>query len=213
MKMSCTLTFDAPDFDTAQQVMTAVVAEMKAHGIKATQGQLIDTVASKSDAVRVYTDGGCDIKKNGLGAWAHVIEHPDGQIDRDFAPMLQTTNNRMEMMALIRALEKIEIGLPIIVTTDSEYLIKGVTQWSRNWVRNGWRTRENKEVMNRDLWERLLALFQVHEVTFEHVRGHTGHPQNEICDTLCTQAMMAAHKAILSNSLEFPIDIDQQVAA
>ena len=158
----------------------------------------MDALATEKDITVVFTDGGCDLKKGGLGAWAYIIQFPDGRVEERSGAMIDTTNNRMELMAVIKALESLEFGQPIKVVTDSEYVAKGVTQWSRNWVRNGWKTRSGDPVLNRDLWEHLLQLYQLHAVTLETVKGHSGHPQNERCDALCTVAMIDAHKSVLA---------------
>ena len=209
MKLSVTFTFEAEDFDDGQVAVNAAAAALAETGaVNVKAGALIDRIAAQKDSIKVFTDGGCDAKK-GLGAYAFVIEYPDGVVARGVQPYVNTTNNRMEMMAVIKALEEIEIGRPIVLTTDSEYVIKGTTMWARNWVRNGWRTREGKVVLNRDLWERLLALYQVHECTFEHVRGHTGHEQNEWCDSACTAAMQTANKLILANTQLDEVLVDQ----
>jgi ribonuclease HI len=113
----------------------------------------------------------------------------------------------MEMIAVIRALETIEIGQKIKIYSDSEYLIKGCTQWARNWVKNGWKTYQGKDVINRDLWEILIALYQLHDVTFEWVKGHAGVEENERCDALCTATMQALHKEALASATKEPVYI------
>lgn len=198
MKFRVPITFEAVNEDDAGAVVKAMLAVMKEYGVKPKAGPLVDAIAENDDLIVVYTDGGCDLAKDGIGAWAFRIEHPNGSCDEASGCFIGTTNNRMEMLAVIRALEELEFGPPIKIIADSEYVIKGVTQWSRNWIRNGWRTRDGKAVVNKDLWERLLALYQLHAVTFEHVKGHTGNAGNEAVDTLCTQEMTQGHKLILS---------------
>lgn len=205
MKYRVPITFEAHDESDAQAVVKAMLAVMKDYGVKPKAGPLVDAVAENDELIVIYTDGGCDLKKDGIGAWAYRADFPDGKQAQDFGTYVGTTNNRMEMLAVISALEALDFGPPIKVISDSEYVIKGVTQWSRNWIRNGWRTRDGKPVVNRDLWERLIALFQLHAVTFEHVKGHTGHEGNEYVDQLCTDAMTEGHKAILAGQ-EVQID-------
>jgi ribonuclease HI len=205
MKFRVPITFDAVDETDANAIVKALLAVMQDHGVKPKAGPVVDAIASEEGVIVIYTDGGCDLKKDGLGAWAYLIEMPDGTTKEASEPFIGTTNNRMEMMAVIKALEGLEFGPPIKVVADSEYVIKGVTQWSRNWIRNGWRTRDGKPVVNKDLWEQLIALYQLHAVTFEHVKGHTGHPGNEHVDSLCTASMQEAHKAVLAGE-DVPLD-------
>ncbi|MCL4743820.1 MAG: ribonuclease HI [Burkholderiaceae bacterium] len=201
-KLQVTLTFLAADKVAGKHIVSSMLGSLAVDGIKATAGPVVE--AADQSVITVYTDGGCDLRKDGIGAWAYLAEFPDGHVVEQCEPMLGTTNNRMELMAVIKALESLEFGPPVKVFSDSEYVIKGVTQWSRNWVRNGWRTREGKPVINKDLWEPLLQLYQLHAVTFEHVKGHSGHPQNERVDKLCTAAMTNAHKNFLAGT-----DIDE----
>ncbi|MCO5157898.1 MAG: ribonuclease HI [Aquamicrobium sp.] len=154
--------------------------------------------AASPGQIMVWTDGGCDMKKNGVGAWAYVIKLPDGSAHEHASGEFDTTNNRMELIAVIRALEALEIGPEIVIHADSEYVIKGCTQWARNWVKNGWKTYQGNAVINRDLWEILLALYQLHNVRFVHVKGHSGIVENERCDELCTAKMQELHKDALA---------------
>ena len=95
-----------------------------------------------------------------------------------------------------------EIGPQIVIYSDSEYVIKGCTQWAKNWVKNGWKTYQGGQVINRDLWEILIALYQLHNVRFEWVKGHSGIPENERCDELCTAAMTALYKEALAGGVQ-----------
>lgn len=205
MKFRVPITFEAQDEDDANGIVKAMLAVMKDYGVKPKAGPVVDAIAENDELIVIYTDGGCDLQKGGIGAWAYRIEHPSGKVDENFGTYVGTTNNRMEMLAVISALEALEFGPPIKVIADSEYVIKGTTQWCRNWIRNGWRTRDGKPVVNRDLWEKLIALYQLHAVTFEHVKGHTGNVGNECVDQLCTDAMTEGHKAILAGQ-EVQID-------
>jgi ribonuclease HI len=142
----------------------------------------------------VHTDGGCSRHLGNTGAWAFTIQWPDGTLDERFGHEIDTTNNRMEMTAVLRALEAIEPGIPITLFSDSQYVIRGITGWSHGWVRNGWKTSTGGAVLNRDLWEQLIALAGRHSAVFEWVRGHSGIEHNERCDQLCTQAIAAAYQ-------------------
>ncbi|HCD62887.1 MAG TPA: ribonuclease HI, partial [Alphaproteobacteria bacterium] len=101
------------------------------------------------------------------------------------------TNNQMELTAVIKGLEALKRPVPVHIVTDSKYVMQGVTQWMKGWKRNGWRTANKKPVANRALWEQLDSLLGPHKVSWEWVKGHSGHPQNERCDELAsTQAAL-----------------------
>ncbi len=101
----------------------------------------------------------------------------------------ETTNNRMELMAVIKALEALKRPVSVRVTTDSRYVQNGITEWIANWKRNGWRTAAKKPVKNSDLWQRLDQLVQAHEVQWAWVKGHSGHPENELADALANRGV------------------------
>ena len=101
-------------------------------------------------------------------------------------------------MAVLEALSAVPMGPPVLVFSDSEYVIKGTTVWARGWIKNGWLTADGKPVKNKDLWLKLIALHQLHDVQFQHVKGHAGHQYNELCDQLCTEAMAQATKDMLA---------------
>ena len=167
---------------------------------------LIQQISEALTPTVIHTDGGCDAAKDGLGAWAYTVHHPDGTYQEFSGTLIGSTNNRMEMFAVLKALETHVMGRPLLVISDSEYVIRGTTSWARNWVRNGWRNAKGEPVANKDLWLKLLALYQLHDVKFNHVKGHAGNTFNERCDVLCTSAMMAASKAI---TLGEKIDMDE----
>lgn len=134
--------------------------------------------------IRIFTDGACS-GNPGPGGWAAIVV--EGEKVRELGggdP--QTTNNRMEMLALIRGLEAVgPTDQEILVVTDSKYVIQGSSEWLRGWQRNGWTTSTGKEVSNRDLWETLAALFQRQKrIRWQHVPGHSGIPSNERCDEI-----------------------------
>jgi ribonuclease HI len=147
--------------------------------------------ASHSPEVLLFTDGGCS-GNPGPGGWAFLLRHPASgkEMERSGAER-ETTNNRMEMLAVIRGLEALKRPTRVELVTDSEYVGKGLSEWLPKWKANGWRRREGKNlkpVKNEDLWRRLDELIARHQVKFTHVRGHRGHPENERCDALAVAA-------------------------
>lgn len=135
----------------------------------------------------IYTDGACR-GNPGPGGWGVVLRYGGHQKTLYGAEAL-TTNNRMELMAAIKALESLKRHCRVRLTTDSQYVQKGITEWLRNWKKRGWKTASRKPVKNADLWQRLDEAVQGHEVQWEWVRGHSGHPENEQADALANQAI------------------------
>ena len=142
-----------------------------------------------SNTVMLFTDGACR-GNPGPGGWGVLI-----RTDRDERRLSghedNTTNNRMELTAVIEGLKSIEAGARIEVTTDSQYVQKGITEWIHNWKRRGWRTSNKQPVKNQDLWQALDSEVEKHHISWHWVRGHSGHPENEIADQLATQAIDA----------------------
>lgn len=137
--------------------------------------------------VTVYTDGSCDTT-SGRGGWAYLLDH-DGHRKQASGFEAGTTNNRMELTAAVRALEALTKPCEVRIVTDSEYLKRAFTDgWLEKWQRNGWRTASRQPVKNQDLWQRLLELTAVHDVTWTWTRGHAGHEENEIVDRLALKA-------------------------
>ncbi len=141
-----------------------------------------------ANAILIFTDGACT-GNPGPGGWASIVSLPDGSIRELGAGDKQTTNNKMEMTAAIRALASLEITepQPIILYTDSTYVIKGITQWIWGWRNKGWKNSEGGEVANRALWEELLrqvTRLKPATVDWRYVRGHAGFPGNERCDEI-----------------------------
>jgi len=137
--------------------------------------------------VEVFTDGGCR-GNPGPGGWGAVLRF--GGHERELRGSEEnTTNNRMELLAAISALEAMTEPCVIILTTDSNYVKDGITRWIRNWKANGWKTAAKKPVKNKDLWERLDAECLRHQVDWRWVKGHAGHPENERADGLANLAM------------------------
>jgi len=135
-----------------------------------------------ADYVEIYTDGAC--KGNpGPGGWGVVMRYRNKEKVL-FGGEVETTNNRMELMAVIQALEALTRPVPVRIITDSQYVKKGITEWIYNWKRNGWRTAAKQPVKNTDLWQRLDSLVAANDVEWRWVKGHSGHPENERADTL-----------------------------
>ena len=132
--------------------------------------------------VEVHTDGAC-LGNPGPGGWAALLRW--GGLERELAGgEADTTNNRMELMAAIAALEALREPCTVILTTDSQYVRQGILDWLANWIRRGWKTAGGDPVKNRDLWERLQAAAAPHAVDWRWVKGHSGHPENERVDQL-----------------------------
>ena len=137
--------------------------------------------------VEIFTDGAC--KGNpGPGGWGAIIR-AGGKEKELSGGEAMTTNNRMELLAAIRALEALKRPCEVDLTTDSVYVRDGITHWIHNWQRNGWRTADKKPVKNMDLWQRLDAAITRHEVRWHWVRGHAGHELNERADQLAREAI------------------------
>ena len=137
--------------------------------------------------VVIYTDGACS-GNPGPGGWAALLIHgPHEKVLTGGASL--TTNNRMELRAALAALRALNRPCTVELHTDSEYLRNGITGWLQTWMRNGWRTADRKPVKNQDLWKGLLPLVEKHEVRWQWVQGHAGHPLNERVDQLARQAI------------------------
>jgi ribonuclease HI len=149
-------------------------------------------IASKT-AVEVYTDGSC-LGNPGPGGWG-VIMSWNGEQRELSGGEPQTTNNRMELMAAIQALEAMTRTTPIHLHTDSTYVRSGITDWIHKWKENGWKTAAKKPVKNADLWQRLDAAVAAHEIEWIWVKGHNGNPGNERADLLATEAAARAASA------------------
>ena len=141
-------------------------------------------------SVILYTDGACS-GNPGPGGWGFIMEHPDsGKRLARSGGEAQTTNNRMELMAVIEGLSALKQPCRVEVVSDSAYVLNGLSSWMKSWKANGWRRREGKtwkEVKNVDLWQRLDELMQIHSLQFTKIKGHAGHPQNEECDRMAVE--------------------------
>jgi ribonuclease HI len=142
---------------------------------------------NEAAAVVVYTDGGCR-GNPGPGAWAALLRYGEHERELSGAEPI-TTNNRMELMGAIVALETLTRASRVVLYTDSQYVKKGMTEWLRSWVARGWLTADRKPVKNADLWQRLQTAAARHQVDWRWVRGHAGDPGNERVDQLANQAM------------------------
>ena len=140
--------------------------------------------------VEIFTDGAC--KGNpGPGGWGALLRmgHHEKELSGGEA---ETTNNRMELTAVIRALEALKEPCLVHLHTDSRYVIDGITGWTYGWQKNGWKTAAKKPVLNADLWQDLLAATKRHRIEWIWVKGHDGHPENERADKLASDAALAA---------------------
>lgn len=138
--------------------------------------------------VNIYTDGACS-GNPGAGGYGAILVYKEveREISEGFA---DTTNNRMELLGAIKALELLKEKCTVTLTSDSKYLVDGINLgWAKNWQKNNWIKSDKKKAQNIDLWERLLNLTEKHEVTFVWVKGHAGHPYNERCDELAVKAI------------------------
>ena len=139
-------------------------------------------------SVQIFTDGAC--KGNpGPGGWGAVIRAGDREKEISGGEPL-TTNNRMELLAAIRALEALKRPCEVILYTDSIYVRDGITKWIHGWRRNGWRTADRKPVKNAELWQELLDAAAPHRIEWKWVKGHAGHPENERADRLACDAAL-----------------------
>jgi len=140
-----------------------------------------------ADKVDIYTDGAC--KGNpGPGGWGALIRYQDTEKEL-FGGEKVTTNNRMEMTAAIQALSQLTRPCEVSLTTDSQYLRKGITEWIINWKKRNWKTASNKPVKNADLWKQLDQLVQKHNIRWHWVKGHSGHTENERADELANKGI------------------------
>ena len=137
--------------------------------------------------VRIVTDGACS-GNPGPGGWAAIIDE-NGERREISGGEERTTNNRMELVAVIRALDSLTEPSRVHVVTDSQYVALGMTRWIQGWQRKGWKTKSGGAVKNRDLWQELLEQSRRHDLTWEWIRGHDGHPDNERADALAREAI------------------------
>lgn len=139
------------------------------------------------DTIEIYTDGACS-GNPGPGGWGAILRYKALEKEICGGEAL-TTNNRMELMAAIMALESLKRPSHVRLHTDSMYLRDGITKWIHNWKRNGWRTSDKKPVKNAELWQRLERALETHDISWHWVKGHSGHDENERADELARQGM------------------------
>ena len=140
-----------------------------------------------SDVIEAFTDGACR-GNPGLGGWGVLLRFNDHE-KRLCGGEKETTNNRMELMAVIQALESLNRDCKVKLTSDSQYVLKGISEWMENWKKQGWKTAAKKPVKNVDLWQRLDKAREDHNVEWVWVKGHSGHIENEIADELANQGI------------------------
>jgi ribonuclease HI len=140
-------------------------------------------------AIDIFTDGACS-GNPGPGGWGAILR-TDGHEKELSGGAAMTTNNRMELTAVIRGLEALKRASTVVIHTDSRYVMDGVTQWLARWKRNGWKTSDKKPVKNEDLWRELDVLCARHQIRWRWVRGHSGHAENERADALARAAIPA----------------------
>lgn len=144
-------------------------------------------MAQDDAIVEIYTDGACR-GNPGPGGWGALLRCRGKERELSGAEP-NTTNNRMELMAAIVALETLKRPCRVVLSTDSLYLKQGVTEWLPNWIKRNWKTAAGKPIKNLDLWQRLCAAMARHQIQWEWVRGHSGHPENERADRLANRAI------------------------
>ena len=149
--------------------------------------------ATEAPLVEAFTDGACS-GNPGPGGWGAVLRFQGREKELSGAEPL-TTNNRMELMGAIAALEALKRPSTVAITTDSTYVKDGITKWVHAWKKRGWQTADKKPVKNQDLWERLDALCRKHQVAWHWVRGHDGHAENERADALAREAIRIQREA------------------
>jgi len=144
-------------------------------------------MANTQKKVEIFTDGACS-GNPGPGGYGIILRF-QGHEKEISGREPHTTNNRMELLAVIRALEALKSPCEVILSTDSEYVQKGVTEWLPEWKKRGWKKANNKPVANQDLWQQLDAISQGHKIRWQWVKGHAKHPENERCDQLARNAL------------------------
>ncbi|MGB1398370.1 MAG: ribonuclease HI [Planctomycetota bacterium] len=137
---------------------------------------------------RIWTDGACR-GNPGPGGWGYIVRASSGEESVQYDAERQTTNNRMELMAVIEALKSLPGPSSVELFSDSQYVVKGMNEWVKGWQRRGWKKSDGKPVVNDDLWKELVELAATHQVRWSWVEGHAGHEENERCDGLANQAI------------------------
>ena len=149
-------------------------------------------MSPNNEILNIFTDGAC--KGNpGIGGWGAILEYGNSKKEiKGFSK--NTTNNIMELTAVIKALECLNRKCKITITTDSNYVKNGITEWIKSWKINGWKTSKKSVVKNKELWVKLDNLVAKHEINWKWIKGHSGHPQNERADQLANEAIILESK-------------------
>ena len=137
--------------------------------------------------IEIFTDGACR-GNPGIGGWGALIREADSE-NLIYGGELETTNNIMELTAAIKALEFLKVSSNVVLTTDSKYVMQGITEWIHNWKERGWKTASKKPVLNKELWKELDKLTNFHSVKWKWIKGHSGHRENEIADQLANKGI------------------------
>jgi len=144
--------------------------------------------------VEIFADGACS-GNPGIGGFGAILR--SGHKEKELSGCEKhTTNNRMELLGVISALEALKKPCKVRITTDSKYIVKGITEWIDGWIKNNWRNSQKKDVLNRDLWERLLKASAHHDPEWIWIKGHNGHVENERCDELAREAIKKCRKSM-----------------
>jgi ribonuclease HI len=161
------------------------------------------TSIKTANIVEIFADGACS-GNPGPGGYGAILKY--GQNIKELSGYeIDTTNNRMEMMAVIEALRQLKRPCKVIVVTDSQYLVKGMTNWVQGWIRKNWMTSQKRPVLNRGLWEELVQLNKTHSIEWKWIKGHNGHAYNERCDQLAKDAIKKAlgNQVVCKDNLAF----------
>ena len=145
-------------------------------------------MCGKNRILEIFTDGACS-GNPGPGGYGAILKY--GEVEKEiWGCERETTNNRMEMTAVIEALRLLSRPCKIRIVTDSNYVVKGMTQWIHGWVKRNWTNAQKKPVLNRDLWEQLLEMSRPHDIEWRWIKGHDGHRENERCDKMARKAIL-----------------------
>jgi ribonuclease HI len=164
---------------------------MASHSVELRQGD-VGLRKGRGEIVEIFSDGAC-LGNPGPGGYGVILRYGDSEREiSGYSP--ETTNNRMELRAVIAGLEALKRPSQVRVVTDSNYVFKGITTWIHTWQRKNWLSSSKRPVLNRDLWERLLRASKPHTIDWQWIRGHAGHPENERCDRLARRAIVENEK-------------------
>ena len=145
-------------------------------------------MCGKNRTLEIFTDGACS-GNPGPGGYGAILKY--GEVEKEiWGCERETTNNRMEMTAVIEALRLLSRPCKIRIVTDSNYVVKGMTQWIYGWVKRNWTNAQKKPVLNRDLWEQLFEMSRPHDIEWRWIKGHDGHRENERCDNMARKAIL-----------------------